>query len=302
MDEVLVFKILPYFSYGLFIILALSSGVLIYSGLSSRTERLQTRLRIRQSVKENNEKLSLMAEKSKAEGWLKEAEYPFKVNAFKYNIFLYGLILVLIFNYIVVPIAIGETISPWTYIILLTLYVFLLPNNPYSIFVYIVKRVIDYRVSKKNAEVFMLYDLLINELEMMTTTRINSYNLLRGMKPYFEVISGSFTKLLTTWSSDEGPEKALDKFAIDIGTKEAESLANVIKTLDDVERHTAIESLKGMNDMFVQSQIENYRRRRKVTTDLASLPIQATHRIIILNIIIVIVVMVSVLMDANSSM
>ncbi|MDA6131254.1 hypothetical protein OSK38_28305, partial [Escherichia coli] len=64
-------------------------------------------------------------------------------------------------------------------VIILLLALLAVPSNPYSLFVYLMKRVIEYHQAKKHAEVFMLYDLLINEIEMMNISRINTYNILR---------------------------------------------------------------------------------------------------------------------------
>ncbi|MDC3424305.1 hypothetical protein NC797_07255 [Aquibacillus sp. 3ASR75-11] len=301
MEQAVFFKVLPYLIYFFAVIMALTSSLLIYTGLASQTERMQTRLRIKQSLQKNREKLAQSASRSGTEEWMKKANYPLGLNAFKYQLIFYAFILFLLINYLVLPALYGGEIKTWTLIGIIIAFVLLLPSNPYSLFVYVMKRVIDYKEAKKNAEVFMLYDLLINELESMTNSRINTYNILRNIKPFFDVISGSFAILLTSWSSDEGPEVALDKFAKDIGTQEAKSLVSVMKNLDEVNIETALKSLKGMNDMFVRSQIENYRRRRKVTTDLASIPIKTTHFLIILDFLVVIIVMVSYLMD-NSNM
>ena len=61
------------------------------------------------------------------------------------------------------------------------------------------RKYLEYLQAKKNAEVFMLYDLLINEIEMMVSTRINTYNILRDIKPYFDVLDKSLARLLSSW-------------------------------------------------------------------------------------------------------
>ncbi|MFP3490891.1 hypothetical protein R0K20_25225, partial [Staphylococcus sp. SIMBA_130] len=57
---------------------------------------------------------------------------------------------------------------------------------------FLLNRLADYKQTKRNAEVFMLYDLLINELDMMEHSRINAYSVLRNIQPYFEMISTPF--------------------------------------------------------------------------------------------------------------
>ncbi|MFC0273783.1 hypothetical protein ACFFIX_20560 [Metabacillus herbersteinensis] len=295
-ETVLIYKVIPYFIFAVGMILGLTSGILIYTGLSSNTERIQTRLRVRQSYQKNKAKLADNASKSSTEDWLKKADYPLGLNGLKYHTIFFSIIFLLICNYVIVPLVFNGSSSIWAMLGVILVFILFHPSLP-TLFVYLMKRVIDYKQAKKNAEIFMFYDLLINELEMMSVTRINAYNIIRNMRPYFDVIHSSISKLLTRWNNDDGPKVALDKFASEIGSKEAKALVSVMKTLDEVDRETAIESLKGMNNMFVRSQIENYRRRWKITTDLASIPIRTTHFLIILNFLVVIVVMVSYIMD-----
>jgi hypothetical protein len=305
-EFVLFYKILPYLVYLLCAVLSISSGVLVYRGMSSETERVQTRLRIRHSIQTNREKIAKSAtesaEKSSAELWFKKAGYPLGLNSFSYHLILFSLVVLLVVNYVLIPLIFSGQLNMIAFAVIVLGAFFLLPWNPVSAFGVIMKRVVDYQNAKRNGEVFMLYDLLINELQMMTSTRINAYNLLRGMLPYFSVIKPHLAKTLSVWSSDEGPEQALDDFAEEMGTREAQSLVSVIKMLDRVERDTAIQSLKGMQNMFARSQIENYRRRRKVTTDLMGIPIKVTHFLIVLNFIVLIVVMVSSIISGSRAM
>lgn len=296
-ESVLLYKFLPMIVYFIATLGAVGSGMLVYLGLSTKSERKQTRLRVREKFKESQSKVVDTASKSGAELSLQQAGYPFGVNGVRYYIFFISLIAFLAINYLLVPLISGATLSIWTVLILVTVYVLLLPDFPFSLFQYVINRVIDYNQAKKNSEVFMLYDLIINEVEMMENTRINTYSLIRNLKPYFDVINGSLTRLLSKWTDDEGPEKALDYFAEDLGSKEAKSLVSVLKRLDENDRETALTSLRGMNNMFVRSQIENYRRRRKITTDLASIPIKVTHFIILFNFMAIVVFMVSIIME-----
>lgn len=300
MEDVLFFKILPYLVNGIGIILAITSAIFIYLGLSTRSERIQTRYRIQESIRNSKRKIAESANSSKTEEWMKKANHPGGISALVYNTSFYLLIIFLILYYIAYPILIGNSVSIFAILAIVGVYLLLLPNFPYSLFVYVIKRIIDYQESKKNGEIFMLYDFLINELESMKNNRINTYNVLRSIKPYFNVLESPLNKLLTNWSNDQGPKVALDHFAEEVGTKEAHSLVNIIKTLDEVEVDVALDSLRGMNTMFIRSQIENYRRRRKVTTDLASIPIKVTHYIILLNVLAVVIAMVTIFLKANT--
>jgi len=296
-DVVFFHKILPLIIYFVAVLGAIGSGVLVYYGLASKTERNQTRLKVKQQLKDSKMKMSKQAGKSTAEHFLKQAGYPLGMNGAKYYIFYASLMIVLMAYYIVGPFIAGSYISTWRMLFIVAVYLIFLPSFRYSLFRYMLNALVSYKQAKRNSEVFMLYDLIINELESMEVSRINTYNLIRNLKPYFEHINHSLTQLLSRWTDDGGPSEALDKFGEEIGTKEAKALASTLKTLDDNDRTTVLRGLKGMNDMFVRSQIENYRRRRKVITDVGSLPIRITHFLILLNFIAVVVYMVTLIMQ-----
>jgi hypothetical protein len=296
MQDVMFYEALPILVYALGVIGAMISGTLVYYGLSTQTELVQNRLRIKQTLRENQEKIVKSALSSNAEQMLKTAGYPFGINALKYFILYSAIITFLALNYIVFPIAAGDGISKIAGIGVIVTFVLLMPSFPYSLFKYFVNRAIAYKQTRKNQEIFMFYDLLINEIQMMNHTRINTYSLLKGLRPYFEVINQPMTKLLTTWGNDEGPEIALDRFAEEIDTKETRALITVLKTLDENDRDTALKALRSMSEMFVRSQIENYRRKRKVTTDLSTLPIKLAHFLILVNFLVVVVYMVANIM------
>lgn len=296
-ETILIYKLLPFLIYFIAVVGAIMSGLLVYFGLASKQERKQTRLRIKQELESNKEKVVKQASDTFTEKLLREADYPLGINGIKYYTFFMSLIVVLIGYYLVGPFLMGDFVSVWRILFLIAVYLVFLPSFPYSLFRYTLNAVIVYKQAKRNSEVFMLYDLLINELEGMDVTRVNTYNLVRNLKPYFEYINGPLSQLLARWTDDGGPHEALDRFGEDIGTKEAKSLASTLKTLDENDRSTVLSALKGMNNMFVRSQIENYRRRRKVMTDLGSLPIRITHFLILLNFIAIVVYMVMIIME-----
>lgn len=301
-NEIILFKFLPFLIHAISFLLSVLAGGLVYTGISSKVERAQNRIRLKNSIIKNKGKVIEGSLGTRAEEWLKKAQYPLGLNGFRYYLIVGGLILFLAIYYVIFPILLNGGSSKLTMmaaVIILLIAFFATPSNPFSIFVIIMKRVIDFHHSKKHAEVFMLYDLLINEIEMMSNSRINTYNILRNIKPYFVVLDKSLTMLLSSWSSDEGPKVALEKFSQDIQSKEADALIGVIKNLDNLDRKTALGHLRGMHNMFVKSQIENYRRKKKITTDLLGIPIKATHFIIILNFIVLIVTMVAKILASS---
>jgi hypothetical protein len=301
-NDVLIYKLLPYLIYALVLLLSSLAGFLVYTGLSSQVERMQTRIRFRTNIRKNREMLIENALNTKAEQWLKKARYPLGINGIRYYLIMGGFIAFLAIYYVILPFLINGSVSKLNLVaavLIILLALMASPSNPFSLFIYIMKKVISFHQAKKHSEIFMLYDLLINEIEMMTNTRINTYNILRNIKPYFVVLDKPMTLLLSTWSSDEGPHVALEKFSKELESKEAEALIGVIKNLDNLDRKTALVQLRGMHNMFVKSQIENFRRKRKITTDLLGIPIKTTHFIIILNFLVVIVTMVSVILESS---
>lgn len=293
------FRYLPALLIGVEVIVAFLSSYFVYIGLTTKTQRIQSRLRFKERVNKNQKNLVQLAEESKAEKMLKGAGYPLRLNGLRYHILYTAIVLFLIINYVVLPVLIGTQISVIALVFIVLVYLFLMPNFPYSLFKFFIKRALDYKLAKKNSEIFVLYDLIIIEIQAMTQNRINTYNMLKNLRGYFSVIDKELTTLLSNWNTHAGPKAALDQFGKDLGTKEIKSLVAVLKTLDEIDRDTALTSLKGMSKMFVRSQIENYRRRRKVFTDLASIPIKASHFINILNVLVVVIVMVMIIMKSS---
>lgn len=296
-DSVFLYKYLPILIRCVAVVVAIVSGYLLYSGLSNRVERQHIRLRFKEALKEGQNQFKKQAETSKTEQLLKEAGYPLKINGLRWEIIKWTLLVIVLLNYVVYPYLTNGDIQVFYILGVLAGMIFLSPTFPYSLTRFVLNRLIDYKKAKKNSELFSLYDMLLSEIQMMQQTRVNAYSLIRTLKPYFKELDGTITRLLANWTSHEGPESALEIFAKEIGTNEAKSLANVLKTFDENNRDTIITSLLGMEDMFITSQIENYRRKRKLYVDLANLPIKAAHGLILLNFIVVIVYMVSYLMS-----
>lgn len=298
--EILLYKYLSLISYTVSIGGAVLSGVLLYSGLMSRSERVQTKLRFNRSIKQTKDKIVYESLTSEFEERFRKAGYPLKLNAVRFSLFRYFFLLILLSNYVLVPVLSGQSYSIYSIIGILIFYVFTMPNQPFSITEYLLRKVIGYRVAKLNSEIFIFHDLLIGEITMMTNARINTYNIIRSLKPYFDNLNPLITKLLSSWNEDGGPEKALDNFAEELGSNEAKSLVSVLKTLDMNERETALKALQGMNDLFARSQIENYRRKRKFIADLGSMPIKIAIFLSILNFLILVMYMVSIYLDNSS--
>jgi hypothetical protein len=292
-NSIFLYKVLPLAIKGIAALMAILAGYLVYSGLATRMEKQQVKFRFKVAMLEEKKKFIEKASTSKNENIFKEAGYPLGINGVRWEIIKWSFLVFTIGNYIVFPLMVRGDYSLVSAVLIVVCFVLIMPTFPFSITRFILNRLIEYKIAKMNSELFSFYDMLISEIQMMQNTRINSYSLIRTLKPYFKELDAPLTRLLTSWTSQEGPEKALDAFAQEINTNEAKSLANILKKFDENKRETILQSLKGMEDSFVTSQIENYRRRRKLYVDLAKLPIKLAHWLIIFNFILVIVHMVS---------
>lgn len=278
-------------------VVAIVSGVLLYSGLTSSLEQKFLRLRFQENIRLQQQRFKQEVLNSKAELLFKQAGYPFKLNNLRWMYIQFTLLGILAINYILIPLLTTGTYSLSAVIMLIVVFLFTWTSFKYSIIRYTLNKVGEYKKEKRNAELYSLYDMILSEVEMMNTTRINAYSLLRSLKPYFKELDGAMTRLLSNWTSSLGPEKALDLFAEELGTKEVKSLVTTLKRLDDSKKEAIVQSLTEMKDMFVLSQIESYRRRRKVYVDVANIPVKAAHFLIIFNFLVVIVYMVSNIMQ-----
>lgn len=301
MESLWLYRLLPVLPYFLAVGGGILSGFLVYGGLTDHHERRHYRLRLKNTISKSKTDLVGQAENSMTEQLLKQARYPFGLTAVRVYLVLLGILTYLTLNYVVLALLTNGYIRWTPFIIGIAGVLLVNPDTPFSPNRFILKKFIEYRKAKQVAELFSLYDMLVSEIEMMRTMRVNVYSLLRVMLPYFDELKPAMTKMLMDWtSSTVGPTQAVDAFAKEIDTSEAQSLATVLKTFDDNSRETLLESLKGMEDMFITSQIENNRRRRKLFIDLVGMPVKTANFLILLNAVLVIVMMVMKIMDSSN--
>lgn len=286
------YKILPLLAYIGAIISSLGAGFLLYAGLTTPSEQIQTRLRLKRSIKGNKEQFVSIVLESKLEDRLKKAGHPFYLTAIRLHFVRWGIFLALGLNYIIVPLSLDNNYSLYSVLGILVFFIISMPEFRYSIVNIVINKSIELRKAKLNSEIFMLHDLLIGEIEMMSVTRVNTYNIIRHLTPYFKEIRPSLVRLLSQWN-EQSPEVAFKTFAEDIDTNEVSSLVTVLKELDQNKRETALKALQGMGDLFIRKQIENYRRKRKLLVDIFSIPIKVAVFLTILNFIMIVVYMVS---------
>lgn len=298
-----IFKYMDMIIYLFVLIGSITSSVMLYSGLTTEIERAQTRLKFRQASENTKKVKEEKMSKSELESWFSRAGYPLGLNAIKYTAITKYIILFLLVYYGALPTLQGSNIQIGAIAIIGVLFILFKPNYyfiKFSVFKFFMNKIIEFRGAKKNTEIYMLHDMIINEIQMMEMSRINTYNILRGLRDYFDYLKMDITMLLSEYTTD--PDSALNQFAVSIGTKEAKALVSVLKTLDNNSRETALTSLRGMNTMFVALGVESYRRRRKLITDLASIPMKGAIFLSVLNILAVTIAMLTIIMAASKTM
>jgi len=295
------YKILPMIVYFVSILGSVGAGILLYNSLSTPTEKIQNRLRLRRGFTEKKDKTLETIADSSLEKTLKDAGNPLNLNALKFHILRWSLTIALILNYYLVPYFLQSGFNKTSILAILLFFILTMPEMKYSAVRIGLNKIIEYRKAKLNSEIFILHDLLVGEIEMMSQTRVNTYNILRQMTPYFSFIQPQMNRLITNWG-EKGPDLALDDFAKELNTPEAVSLVSVLKTLDYNDRIKALKALKGMGDLFIRKQIENHRRKKKMIVDLFSIPINSAVFIIMLNFLVLIVYMVIGTLGDGSSL
>ncbi|WP_440650425.1 hypothetical protein [Bacillus subtilis] len=277
---------------------AIGSGILFYSGISTQEELMLGKFRIQHEFVKRVRRLKDENEESKLEKILKDAGYPFGLNANRYTAIFIGLMLVILVAYVVTPAFRGDGFNLFGLVSVVAVFLIGTPDIKYSGFNFLMKKVKELNQAKIQAEVFTFYELALNELRLMENSRIQAYTMIRDLAPNFSKMAPSINMLLFNWNT-VGHASALDSWAKEVGGEEARALASVFKTLDVVDRDTAIKSLEGQQEMFMKAQIENFRRRIKVKADLAKLPIMATFALLMANYLAVVVIMCLNLLNSN---
>jgi len=283
--------ILNFAVYSLGILGSLLAGILAYDGLLSREEKRRSVLMAKRRLKAFQEHTRQSAIPKHLDELLKKAGNPLGLTAVRYQMFRYGIAVALFIYYFVIPFILHKDAS---FGVLAFVVVFLYassPKFPYTLFSFVIKKLVEIQESKKNNEVFQLHDLLISELQLMESRQVNTYHLLKRLYKYFDYIQPELQELIQPHNWKDDPTPALERFAERIGTPEANMLVNILSKFDKhTNRDVAIASLESNSKLFSTKQIENYRTRRKLVNDLATIPIFITHILIVFNFIAIVVI------------
>jgi hypothetical protein len=267
--------------YSLGIIGGLLSSFFMYDGLLTREEKRRKFLMTKRRFKAFQIHVKEAAAPKVLENILKNAGNPLGLNAFRYQMYRYVLIISLIIYYFLIPLIFHKEFVYWGTVLSIFLLLITSPKIPFSVFSFIMRKVTEIYKSRKNNEIFQLHDLLISEIELMESNQVNIYHILKRLYRNFEHIQPELQELLqpSNWKVD--PTPSLEKFAERINTTEAHMLVNILSKFDQhTDREIAISSLESNSKLFGTSQIENYRMRKKLINDIALIPIFITHMLI----------------------
>ncbi len=264
--------------YVLAFIGSMLSGILMFDGLLTREEKRRRFLMTKRRLKAFQVQAKDKAITEELDSILRYAGNPLGLNAFRYQLIRYSIIISMFVYYFLLPLIVKHEFNYWTVVITIVLVVSSSTRLPYSLFAFIIKKVTTIYESRKNNEIFQLHDLLISEFELMESRQVNTYHILKRLYKNFEHIQPELQELLVPSNWKEDPRPAFERFANSINTPEAHMLVNILSKFDKhTNRDVAISSLESNAELFATKQIENYRTRRKLINDLALIPVFFTH-------------------------
>jgi hypothetical protein len=89
-NEIILFKLMNVIVYLIVIALSIIAGILVYTGLSTKAERLNYRIRLSSSIEKSRIRLMEGTKHSKAENQLRRAQYPLGLNGFRYYLLIHN--------------------------------------------------------------------------------------------------------------------------------------------------------------------------------------------------------------------
>ncbi|HEY0826699.1 MAG TPA: hypothetical protein VGE40_01270 [Bacilli bacterium] len=262
---------------------------------TTKEVRNQTRERIKQEINHNKNKWVQSSQKSELEEMIVQAGRPFDLSAIKFQFFRYGLLLLLTFYYVLLPWLNGQ-INTTTLAVLVGLFLVTSPVFRFSVTHHLFRRLQLLRLTRMNSELFMLYDMVQSELSNLRDDQeINAYNLLYDMQSYFVYVDKPLAKMLSLWKQNK--EKTAEEFHRMMPTGEARALVDILIRMDQTSCKEALVLVKGLAESFTTAYVENQRRKKDVIDHLLNIPTFGTQLLIIANVVVVVLLEVSDLID-----
>jgi Ca2+/Na+ antiporter len=201
-------------------------------------------------------KMEYMRQEFEEAGLIAIGITPAKYRLFRDIIFLF-LVVLLNVRYIL---NIEQKYPIFGLIFLILLYISLMLRKSFPI-EYILKSVKSRFERKKNAEIFILQQLISNEYADKNTTKQNVYHMFLYMRRFFNYIRPAVDRFLEEYPLDPyNKEKAFKSFARIVGTPEAESLAEILYQIEQSSPEEVAELLEKKYEELKKKRQETYRR------------------------------------------
>lgn len=255
--------------------------------------RQKVRTRIQKQIQETKNKIIESSEKSGLQVMLSQAGSP--ITALHFQLIRYGVILFLTFYYVIIPWLQGDAFSYHRALIFFLLFWATSPAFQFSLTNVVLRRLQILRLSRMNSELFMLYDMIQSELSTLGDQEVNAYNLLMDLHSYFVYIDQPLSKLLSLWKRDR--VKAAEEFQRLMPTPEARALIDLIIRMDQTSCKEALFLIEGLAETFATAYSENQKRKKEAFDHILNIPAFGTHLLIIANVLIVIFLEISNLIE-----
>ena len=239
--------VLSFIQYTIYLILIIFSAYYFYHLLTSANERRFYRTKLAKQLAEQKNQIIDKNLKTPFQARLESAGLKF-LNAFRYQVIRFSIILFLIFYYVLIPLINRENIQ----LPLLMLVFFIVLTEPkfkYSLTNIVINFMIYRKQRSKIIEMFTLFDILKAELSSIKDGQeVNMYNIIKNITPMFKHISGTLSRFLSLWK--RYPEKAKDVFLEDIGGENAKVLGDILYKLDTVSKGEALKIIETESNVF----------------------------------------------------
>ncbi|MCL4439221.1 MAG: hypothetical protein M1609_01095 [Firmicutes bacterium] len=239
--------------------MVISAALIIYNLQFLENQRTVYRLRLLEQVRKNTAKTVTGFYNEQLERLLVSTGRPFGLNSIRYNLLrlsiLGGWFIYLNSRWLIYK-------GRYPYNILSLIVSLLILSHPYKglpLF-RLLGKINELRLREKNKECFTLYSMIQNEFYTDLDRPLNMYATLNKLKPYFKAIDRALGKAILLWK--KSPAKALDAFAVEVGTEEAKDLAQILKNIDASNPKDARDILDSRYEQFVTKRHESHRRYR----------------------------------------
>jgi len=259
MEQYDIFSILIYFL--VFVLLFLSVYTSYRMSLSEK-DRKKYRTNALNFYKKNKEKIEKKAKNSELDRRLSQIGNPLGLTAFVYHAIRYVFLLVILFNYLVIPYINADTISRNAIYVLVGLFILTSPKAKFSLInVIIIGFEVFYR-KKVISELFTFYDILKDELNSLNKNQdINVHNLLKNSLDYFDYIDKALMAFIRNYRFS--PELARDKFIELVPGNHSRIIANILYKFDSSNKEELKELIEGAANVFTTVYLEEESRKEE---------------------------------------